>query len=331
MINLVKKIFPNLFPALHIILGFSYDIYKYLHTASDFSPENNKQKLVAILTRQYHGVEKALSLPNPRLGFGEALIQALVKNTDTYYSKYGYDYLVQTVLDCLDEYLAFNSDYSGTSFQKVKNTVLELFSKIEVIKTESDTKYGGIRKIQKGHWLRNVAYDFKSFSESRVSIRDYSTEDVDDKMIQEAILMAMESPSACNRQPWRVRIFKDASKDDVLKYQNGNRGFASSIGTVLLVTGLTSHFSYSERHEAWVDGGLFSMSLIYALHSLGLGVCALNTSYTIKGEIALRKAISLPIDEEPIMMLAVGHLKESFWVARSNRKTLDEVLVSSYE
>jgi len=327
MINLIKKIFPGLFPSIHIVWGFSYDIYKFLRTATDFSPENNKQKLVALLTRQYHGVEKALTLPNPRLGFGKTLIPALVQNTSTYYSKFGYDALVQTVLDNLNEYLFYNSNYNDASFQQIKNSIENLLDEVEEYKSANNQKVGGRILISKTDWLKKTAFDFKSFSASRMSTRDFSKEKVNKKLLKEAILIAMKSPSACNRQPWRVRIFKEEKKEHILKFQNGNRGFAETIDTILLITGLTSSFSYSERHEAWIDGGLFSMSLIYALHSLGLGVCALNTSYTVKGEKALRNAISLPLDEEPIMMLAVGHLKEKFWVTKSNRKALKEVLI----
>ena len=33
-----------------------------------------------------------------------------------------------------------------------------------------------------------------------------------------------------------------------------------------------------ERYQHWIDGGMFSMSIIYALHSLGLSSCCLNWS-----------------------------------------------------
>ena len=140
-------------------------------------------------------------------------------------------------------------------------------------------------------------------------------------------MIAGKSPSACNRQAWKVYVFKDKKKDLILNHQNGNRGFRDSIDTVLLITGLTSSFSYSERHGAWVDGGIFSMSLLYSLHSFGLGTCPLNTGYTLKQELRLRKAINLSINEEPIMMIAVGGLKDEFNIANSSRKSVDELMV----
>ena len=54
---------------------------------------------------------------------------------------------------------------------------------------------------------------------------------------------------------------------------------------------------------------VFSMSLLYALHSFGLGTCSLNTGYTLKQELNLRKAINLELNEEPIMMIAVGGIR----------------------
>jgi nitroreductase len=74
---------------------------------------------------------------------------------------------------------------------------------------------------------------------------------------------------------------------------------------------------------------LFSMSLILALHSRGIGSCPLNTSYTYKDEIKLRKGINLPLSEEPIMMIAVGNLKDNYKVAASPKKSIKDVLIEN--
>ena len=190
-------------------------------------------------------------------------------------------------------------------------------------------KNGGVTRITKKDLLKTLNnFDFKTFSEVRYSIRNFDENySVPIEIIKKAILIAGKSPSACNRQAWKVYVFKGLKKDLILNHQNGNRGFRDSIDTVLLIVGLTSSFSYGERHGAWVDGGIFSMSLLYALHSFGLGTCSLNTGYTLKQELNLRKAINLELNEEPIMMIAVGGIKNEFKVANSCRKSIDELMV----
>ena len=67
------------------------------------------------------------------------------------------------------------------------------------------------------------------------------------------------------------------------------------------------------------------MSLIYSLHSLGLGTCCLNWSVEKETDAQLRKITNIPASENIIMLIAVGHLPDEFEVAISQRLPLDEV------
>ena len=74
-----------------------------------------------------------------------------------------------------------------------------------------------------------------------------------------------------------------------------------------------------ERHQIYIDGGLFSMSLIYALHSLKIGCCPLNWCAKPQNDKLLRKKIGLKDDDEVMMFLAIGEIKDSVIVAASSR------------
>jgi nitroreductase len=87
-------------------------------------------------------------------------------------------------------------------------------------------------------------------------------------------------------------------------------------------------FNY-ERNQLWIDGGLFSMALLYALQSLGLASCCLNLCIPWTVEKKLAKIYRLPASERPIMMIAVGYLPDSVLVAHSQRKPLNTVLTWS--
>jgi nitroreductase len=112
-----------------------------------------------------------------------------------------------------------------------------------------------------------------------------------------------------------------------LACQNGNRGFTEEIDKLLVVTSdLGSFVSPGERNQCWIDGGLFAMSLVYALHSLGLGTCCLNWSVEHEADRKLRQAAGIRESEAVIMMIAVGHLPEVLNVQQSPRKLVDDVL-----
>lgn len=320
MVGIIKQILPNLAPKLHILIGRIYDFRKFSKHCSSVKPDLSKTKLQAYITRQYHGIEKGLTLPDTRLGFGKALIIAITDNLQTYIAKYEVDRLVSHAASALNRYKEFNQsvlDENGDLVKRI-NTLLE---KVE---NHSAQVY---RNISKEDVIKSTDFDFTSFMKKRRSIRDFAEGDVNNDLIKQCILDAMESPSACNRQGWRVRIYEGRQKDHILKFQNGNRGFNSCINKVLFVTGCSEAYSYTERNGMLVDGSLFAMSLILALHSKRIGSCPLNTSYTYKDEIKLRKGINLPLSEEPIMMIAIGNLKDNFKVASSPRKDIKDVLI----
>jgi nitroreductase len=323
----IRKLFPNLFPSLHIIFGYIYDARKFIITNTNNNYRGKKNKHEAIIIRLCHGIEKAFSLPAPRLGYGKTTVLMLIQEVSIYYNKYGFNDLLRAALDSLLHYKEFHESNHVTNINEILSSIKSLVKSIKEY-NETDAKIGCGKEFKRYdiHSIINN-FDFIKFSESRHSIRDFDKGEISDEFIRKAVAISINSPSACNRQAWKVYVFKGEQKNMVLNFQNGNRGFQESINTVLLVTGLTSSFSDGERNQVFIDGGLFSMNLIFSFHSMGIGVCSLNTSYKWKQEKALRHAINLKIDEAPIMMLALGQLKPTFFVAGAPRKNVDEVLV----
>ena len=86
--------------------------------------------------------------------------------------------------------------------------------------------------------------------------------------------MAQQSPSDCNRQPWRVHAYTSPEdKERVLRVQNGNSGFGHEAARVLLISADTRTFVTSgERHEAYVNCGMFAMTLLLCPASTGCRV-----------------------------------------------------------
>ena len=142
-----------------------------------------------------------------------------------------------------------------------------------------------------------------------------------------AVEMARYAPSVCNRQSWKVHIFKDRDKiDTLLGLQNGNNGFTQSIKQLLIITGDTKKFTKLESNQVFIDGGLFSMSLLLSLHSKEIASCCLNTCLPYLDEVKVKKIGKISGSERLIMMIGIGNYKDSFEVAISDRIPLDEII-----
>ncbi len=142
--------------------------------------------------------------------------------------------------------------------------------------------------------------------------------------------MAQKTPCVCNRQSWKVHLFKNKENiTDALRIQGGAAGFDESINSLIVISSELAYFqSPGERYQGWIEGGLFSMSLIYAIHSLGLVSCCLNWSKNKEIDIQFKNKFDIPESHSIIMLLSVGYPKEEFLVAESWRKPIDTILTS---
>jgi nitroreductase len=187
---------------------------------------------------------------------------------------------------------------------------------------------GGIKKVTREKIWIDSKKDLKPFFASRHSVRNFALKEVDINLIEQAVEMAQRSPSVCNRQSSKVYVFSEEhQKKKVLSCQNGNRGFGDQASNVLIITSDLQNFaSVGERNQSWIDGGMYAMSLVYALHSLGLGTCCLNWSVEYQVDQQLRQVAGIGDSEVVIMMVAVGHLPNELMVAQSPRKAVNEIL-----
>jgi len=282
----------------------------------------SKKSLRAFLIKQYHIVEKGLSLPEPRLAFGRPKIQLLMDKCSLYVEKYGEDDLTETIKACLLEYVDFNKknevDITDDFFKRVIN-----FSK----NARDVRKQGGTIDVSKSELEIKTAIDFESFVKSRFSIRDFDTKELEISKIQKAVEIAKYAPSVCNRQSWAAHVFtKKEEILELLRIQGGSNGFTESINKLVIITTDTRSFTTLESNQVFVDGGLFAMNLVLALHSQGIGGCCLNTCFPYTMEKKVKKIGGIPKNERLIMMMGIGNLKESYKVAISKKKDIDEVL-----
>jgi nitroreductase len=310
---------------LRLAHNYLYDLRRFRRHSANRA-ELSRENLRALITMDYHRIEKGLALREPRVGFGSWFMPRLLANLETYRAAYGADQVVFVTLNALSAYLDFN-EARGHEVPAVREGVARLLSKLGA--AEAGGREGGVHRLSGQDIRSNACRDLGPFFRSRHSIRNFAETPVPLDLVEKAVSMAIHTPSVCNRESWRVHVYADAeSKQSVLRHQNGNRGFGDQAAYVLIVTtDIQSFTSVGERNQAWIDGGMFAMSLIWALHSLGLGTCCLNFCVEKETDTALRASAGIPDSQAVIMMLAVGSLPEELAVAQSPRKPLGEMIV----
>jgi nitroreductase len=322
-------IFPSL-EYFQLASGAIYDFRRYFRfSITGWRRSLNQRALLeALIIKEYHVIEKGLSMPDFRYRFGISRISQLVDLMRRYRAAEGEPsnpHYLSAIL-CLKHYMLRHVDGNVDISDILTQSILsELMGGLEVI-PEKIT--GGVIKSSPRLLFAEQDSPFGTFASSRKSCRNFDpTKLVDGRTIEAAILIARNAPSVCNRQAWRVHsYFNREHIDQILSHQNGNRGFGHHINCLLIVTtNLECFTSPIERYQMWIDGGMFGMMLLLALHHLGLGTIALNWSVLPASDLNLRKSGRIPEMESIIMLIGVGHPSEDILLANSQRRNLSEI------
>lgn len=326
MKNFLRKNTPQVFKDIRNNINKNKEMKKVVRNDikrfkkhSFSSGKFNYSQLEGKLTKEYHSLEKGLSYNNLRLGFGKQVLQNIIQLMKQYREQ-GFPtdtHVYQTALSNLNEYIKIH--------QENNYDVSELNDTFNELKGQSEyTDTGGVKLISKDEVLKKSKENFKEFSLSRHSVRDYSEEPVSYEVIEQALNLASNTPSACNRQPWRVRVVESPElKKFIQNNQNGNRGFGDYIDKFLIITSDVHYYERSrERNQANIDGGMYAMNLLYALHYYEVATIPLSASLTIKQESNLREKFKISDAENFIMFLGVGNYTEEFKVPKSHRRPI---------
>lgn len=284
-------------------LFFEYQII----TRTAFTKTDTQNKLLTAIILQTHVLEKGLSYRFPKKAFGIDRVQSLIVNLNEHILKYGYHEILDWTIHALESYFKVNID--SIEVKKIETMFNKIVDNISWQRNQSIE--GGTLTLKKDDIVQSANIDFLKFLRSRHSIRYFKKKDVDENILSKAIDMSKYTPSACNRQCWNVHVYRGYETcSKILEFQGGGRGMITEINTIILITGDMNRFSPNTLHQAYIDGALYSMTLMYALHSLGLATIPLNSSFDIKRKKIFHKTFDVPINETPIMFVAIGHYED---------------------
>jgi nitroreductase len=275
-----------------------------------------------LLVRNTHRLEKGLIMRPRREVFALDYIEETVRAYEAAMRSHsanngGFDRGLVWVHDVLEEYFAVTGSHP----------------KIDPLRE----RFAGLPKPHRTSPERWIPYrrdlsmpppvrfdELEALCQRRRSVRWFLPEPVPRELIDKAMRVAAQSPSACNRQPFVFHIFDDRELvQQVASIPYGVIGYEHQIPVIVVVVGqLRNFFDARDRHLIYIDGALAAMSFILALESLGLSSCCINWPDLPDREKKMAELLSLEPDERPVMLIALGWPDPEGLVPRSVKKPL---------
>lgn len=169
--------------------------------------------------------------------------------------------------------------------------------------------------------------EFSVVIKTRRSIRAYADKPIPDDVLERILEAARLAPSACNFQPWRFVVVKDADVRRQLAKMTNNQQFIGTAPVVIVCCGKRYPATYN-----WIGDYLYLIDLGVAIEHLalaarndGLGTCWIG-AYQDK---PIHKLLSIPDDCDVVMLLPVGYpVSEDEFIATTERLPLDQIVFS---
>lgn len=301
---------------------YKYDSNRFFKHSNVLNKWNNSEKLLGQIIVEYHAIEKGLAMSNMRLGFGKNLLIDLINHCILFEDlfdkeKEQFNYALRVISE-------YKIVHQKANFILDQNLV-ELIDKL--LLKQSDVEPSQQISMSRETYLEHTYSSFEKFSSNRKSLRMFEGS-IKLEDIEKAVSLAQNAPSACNRQPSRVYVLQDKELiKKTLEVQNGNRGFGHLSDKLIVLTAeLGGYLTMNERNDVYVNGGIYAMNLLYALHYYQIGTCPLNWCASPEQDLKLREVFNIKESETVILMIACGGIPDKFKLVTSHKDNYNNII-----
>ena len=295
--------------------AFRYDRAQFMRNAGALHLDR-RAAACAEIVMGYHVIEKGLTMPRRRLGFGKGAVVHLVNLINAFERRFGQDSQVTHAVGVLRAYRKLHREWP------------EPMPRLDaLLAAHPDVPAADEPRVRRSDFFAAKDAPFPQFAASRHVVRHFAGP-VPRETIESSVALATTAPSACNRQHARVHVFDDpALRERLFSLQGGTRGFGDTADKVIVVTSDLSSVRWGwERHDCYVNGGLFVMNLCYALHWHGVAHCILHWSVSPDKDRAAHRLLGIPDNEAIVQVIACGMPPEEFDVAASPRRPVEDIM-----
>lgn len=284
------------------------------------------------LHRCIHRLEKGLSMPERRRGFGKdnfIELVALLKMwrevspenhpSFTWGVDAGTAYLDTLRRDC--ELVDLPAEEQGRLSQMYQS-LARSWPFARTFSAERTTT--PIRWSEDGRG--DLVPEFEAVLHRRKSVRRWREEAVPAEIVELALHHALQAPSACNRQPFGVVAVRDPERIvQISKLLTGGGGFAAQAPAILaLVSDYGAYGGHEQRNLAFIDGGLAAMSFLLSLTAQGYGTVSMNWSVEVERDRSMRHLLGIRETQVILFFVAVGKPHPEALIPASIRRPITD-------
>lgn len=290
---------------------YQYDLKQYVeHSCMN---EQNKECVATKIRLLVHALEKGMSLPHCRPGFGKDKVLELLDLCKKYQSfdERKDDQIGQLVEGVVSAYV---------NYQVAQGGVVDFIPKEYLEKSDS---MAGIISLPV-----KKSTNFEEIAKGRHSTRSYADRIVSDQVIRQVVQLAQTAPSACNRQATHIFACVNLEKiQQIMQMHGGTRGFDRP-GVIFAITGdLNLYQNEYERNAVFIDGGIFLMNLLYSIDAYGLAACPVIWGSEPDNDAKLADILGIPNSHKIISLVTAGHYAgESYIAAKSEKRNVKSIM-----
>lgn len=297
--------------------AFMYD-YRMFRAHAGALHAKRREAAIAEIVMAYHVIEKGLTMPHRRLGFGMGAVRRLICLVERYEGRFGAD----TPQVC-------HAAAVLKAYRELHKAWPDPMPRLDSFLAA----HPGIAAANEPHFAREAFFaaknaSFPEFAASRHVCRHFAGV-VPRETIEKAIAIAATAPSACNRECAKVHVIESKQTiSSLFVLQGGTRGFGQDVGTVMAVTADLATIRWAwERHDVYTNGGIFLLNLCYALYHLEVANCILHWSVPPAVDKKAHRLLGIPRQEAIVALVACGLPPDEFDIAASPRRKTGDVAV----
>ena len=304
-----------------MIYVICFDIYRLLRYSLMFN-SNNKDKMLAHIMLIMHAIEKGTSFREKKNNWGGSKVLSLCILIKKYLQKYPVNERISVAINVL---ISYKKDNYGDKNPEIIQSIEELSQKF---RGKIQENIGGVKSIFKPSF--KISYsDIFEFYETRSSVRDFSKVPLSKEEIENVYRIVQTTPTACNRQACSLYTFQNEDiKRELIENQLGDQGWCNNADTLFIVTANQSYFNATyERFEPFIDGGMYAMNVVMALHAQKIASCCKMFVHYPTLEKKVKVIAGISNCERPIMFILAGHYKDEITKSPLSHKLSTNIIV----
>jgi nitroreductase len=147
--------------------------------------------------------------------------------------------------------------------------------------------------------------EFQTVMQTRRSVRSFARKDIPEEALRRILEAARVAPSACNFQPWRFIVVKDAAMKAKLAAASKGQSSVAAAAVVIVCCGKKYKNPYN-----WMGPVLYLVDVAIAIDHMTLAARNEGIGSVWIGAFdqePIRKLLAIPADHDVVMLLPLGY------------------------